>query len=275
MRTARPHDRASGSLPSRLGSSWARIERELRQFRALVWLLRRSRSDDPRVAPGARLQLLEMARSRFFPEYRLTDFRKVWWRDEAFFENLEKVHYERLVAAERPFLLRELLKLVSHLDGDTAEAGVYRGACSWLICNGRRGRRSTHHGFDSFEGLSRPVDEDGDYWRVGDLSVDVNDAARLLEPFNAVLHKGWIPEVFGQAEIESLVFAHIDVDLYEPTLASLEYFYPRLVPGGILLCDDYGYETCPGQKRAVDDFMRQHPEPVIHSPTGQAFILKR
>src|SRR5688572_31529904 len=42
-----------------------------------------------------------------------------------------------------------------------------------------------------------------------------------------------------------------DVDVYQPTRDSLEYFYPRLVTGGILVCDDYGW---PGARKAVDDF---------------------
>ena len=47
------------------------------------------------------------------------------------------------------------------------------------------------------------------------------------------------------------------------------------VPGGLLVFDDYGFSTCPGATRAVDEFMASRPEPVIEVPTGQAFVIKR
>ena len=98
--------------------------------------------------------------------------------------------------------------------------------------------------------------------------------ARLAQ-FDAVVEKGWIPEVFHPARDRRYCFVHIDVDLYAPTLASLEFFYPRLNPGGVLICDDYGFSTCPGATRAVDEFLEDKPEAVVHVPTGQGFFVKR
>jgi hypothetical protein len=69
-----------------------------------------------------------------------------------------------------------------------------------------------------------------------------------------VIHAGWIPDCFSEVVDRSFCFVHIDVDLYEPTLASLEFFGSRMVPGGIIVCDDYGFETCPGARRAGDEF---------------------
>ena len=50
-------------------------------------------------------------------------------------------------------------------------------------------------------------------------------------------------------------FVHIDVDLYQPTLDSHEYFFERLHKGGIIVCDDYGYSQFPGASLAVDKFI--------------------
>jgi hypothetical protein len=69
---------------------------------------------------------------------------------------------------------------------------------------------------------------------------------------------------------------NVDVDLYEPTRDSIEFFYSRLVPGGLLLFDDYGSEMqSPGAARAIDEFMAEGPEPLIKAPTAQAFLIKR
>lgn len=61
--------------------------------------------------------------------------------------------------------------------------------------------------------------------------------------------------MFAASRIDQLVFAHVDVDLYAPRLASFEYFYDRMVPGGLLVCDDYGFGPCQGANQAVDEFM--------------------
>jgi O-methyltransferase len=217
--------------------------------------------------------LLAEARGVLLPGYPLTELMKVWYEDHAFLEEMRRFDpTER--SSDRKFFLRELLKLVEHLDGDTAEAGVYEGGSSWLICHAR-GRRSTHWGFDSFEGLSAPSRRDGDFWSAGDLATSEDSARALLEPLGAVVLKGWIPEVFAEAKIERLVFAHVDVDIHDPTFASFDYFYDLLVPGGVIVCDDYGFTPCRGAKQAVDEFMADRPENVIHCPTGQGIVIKQ
>jgi len=195
-----------------------------------------------------------------------------WTADEEFLAEMKRFDPTGL-SMERRFLLRELLKLVDHLEGDTAEAGVYEGAASSIICKAR-GRRSTHWAFDSFEGISAPSEHDHDFWTAGALASSEAGARAILDPLGAVVLKGWIPDVFAEASIERLVFAHVDVDIHDPTLASFEYFYDLVVPGGLIVCDDYGFAVCSGAKEAVDGFMAERPEKVIHSPTGQGIVIK-
>jgi O-methyltransferase len=83
------------------------------------------------------------------------------------------------------------------------------------------------------------------------------------------------PARYSNPWIDRLVFAHVDVDIYEPTLASFEYFYDLVVPGGVLVCDDYGFTPCAGAREAVDSFMADRPENVIHSLTGQGIVTKQ
>jgi hypothetical protein len=70
-------------------------------------------------------------------------------------------------------------------------------------------------------------------------------------------------------------FVHIDVDMYEPTRDSIAFFYERTATGGVIICDDYGFSTCPGATRAIEEFMANQPEPIVRAPTGQAIIFKR
>ena len=50
-------------------------------------------------------------------------------------------------------------------------------------------------------------------------------------------------------------YVHIDVDLYEPTKESINYFWPKMVYGGVLICDDYGSYKTIGARKAMDDFL--------------------
>jgi O-methyltransferase len=222
----------------------------------------------------ARFFALELARRALLPGYVLTEYSKAWFEDDAFFRALRRFEPNSDRSADRKYLLRSLLALVAELPGDTAEAGVYRGASSWLICEALAGAGKTHHAFDSFEGLSAPGAWDHG-WRAGELRGDEASVRALLEPYGARVHKGWIPASFDGSEVQDLCFAHVDVDLYEPTVESMRFFYPRLVPGGMILCDDYGFTTCAGARRAIDEFMTGRSEPLIHLPTGQALMVKR
>jgi hypothetical protein len=185
---------------------------------------------------------------------------------------------------ERHYLVYSLAKSVANLPGDTAECGVYRGASSFMICVANQDKADyRHHGFDSFEGLSKPeaVDIPNDSlaynWKEHDLAVSLDTVSRHLHQFPFVCYyPGWIPARFGEVADRRFSFVHVDVDLYRPTRDSLAFFYERLVPGGILLCDDYGSIHCPGATKAFDEFLADKAEPsVIQLTTGQGFIVKR
>ena len=65
------------------------------------------------------------------------------------------------------------------------------------------------------------------------------------------------------------------MDLHQPTLDSLAYFYPRLVRGGIIVCDDYGSKLFPGAHIAWDTYCRERDIPFVVLETGQSVILKQ
>jgi len=69
-------------------------------------------------------------------------------------------------------------------------------------------------------------------------------------------------------------FVHLDLDLYRSTLAGLEFFYPRLLPGGVIVSHDYGDLTVPGVRQAFDDFLRDKPERVAPLWLTQGLLVK-
>ena len=187
---------------------------------------------------------------------------------------------------DRKYVLWSFANATANLPGDTAECGVFDGGSSFLMCSSRasqRGWSGLHHLFDSFEGLSEPdpadvpLDDRTYRWQKHDLAVAEDVVLRNLSEFPFVRsHPGWIPTRFAEVADRQFSFVHVDVDLFEPTRDSLEFFYDRLVPGGVLLCDDYGSSACPGATKAFDDLVARRPErTVVHLTTGQGFIVKR
>jgi len=226
---------------------------------------------------GPAFLLLRLYALAFCPKYRLSTPEIEWHRDPRFNAFLKRFGEEHGLNADRRWMVYQLLRMVSEIDGDTAECGVFRGASSYLICaaNAARSTPRMHHMFDSFDGLSEPGSADGGHWRRRDLRYALDKVEANLSQFSAVqFHPGWIPERFRDVEDRRFAFVHIDVDLYQPTLDSARFFYPRLLPGGIMLCDDYAFASCPGATRAIEEFLADKPEKLIGLSGGGGFLIK-
>ncbi|HXX93031.1 MAG TPA: TylF/MycF/NovP-related O-methyltransferase [Planctomycetota bacterium] len=223
--------------------------------------------------PFTRYRIAERVASWISPEVVPGEYGRRWPRDLEFRRELEPFEGKgNRRALDRKWMLRELLKLARRIEGDTAECGTWRGGSSWLIA---RGLGRTHHAFDSFEGLPEPGPGDGDHFRKADLAeTEEGFRARMGDLPGLRVYRGWIPSRFGEVADRRFSFVHIDVDLERPTRDSVEFFYPRVNPGGILLLDDYGFFICPGAREAIDRFFRDKPEPVLELPTGQGLVLK-
>jgi hypothetical protein len=175
------------------------------------------------------------------------------------------------------------------LEGDVAECGCFRGQSSYLLLERlKRADRSFtgrgYHVFDSFEGLSEPAAADavtGDspaaervrrMCKRGWFAAPLDKVKQALAGFPDVeYHPGWIPQSFEGLPERRYRFVHLDLDLHDPTLAALEYFFPRLVPGAIVVCDDYNW---PGERKAVDGFCARQGLQVATTAHGQA-VLRR
>lgn len=233
--------------------------------------------------PAVRFDLLRRCAARIMPEYIFKPLRQLWHADPAMRRMFALFPEERKgMNNDRKWNLAQLLRLVAGVPGDTAECGVYRGASSYVMLRCLSGETGVgaperhHHIFDSFEGLSCPSEFDGTHWQTSDLAAGEEVVRTLLREFEGrfSLYRGWIPGRFAEVAGKSFAFVHIDVDLYEPTRDSLEFFYAKMHPGGIILCDDYGMISCPGATRAFDDFLADKPEKMLRLTDGGGFFRK-
>ncbi len=218
------------------------------------------------------------------------------WGDVAYLEIFERAiareRGEEMGRRERMWSMVQFLESTRDLEGETAEAGVLYGLGSFLICSYRELREpgfrgAGHHAIDSYRGFAyaHPADLEPGAWEslftlneTGPSETSYRDRAeRVLQPFPEVaFHEGWIPEVFDTLDPDARYrFVHIDVDLHDPTYASLDYFFPRVVPGGAIVIDDYGFPAWPGCKTATHAFCEKHGVRVVPLPYGNAVIVKR
>lgn len=187
------------------------------------------------------------------------------------------------------------LKQTADLEGGVVECGCWKGLSSYLMTAYIRDSKlefkgEHYHIFDSFEGLSQPTSEDvidyklvdkqgdrkGSFFKsAGAYNANLLDVKNVLKDFPAItFYQGWIPQVLPKFSAEKLKFVHIDLDLYEPIIGALEFFYPMIVRGGVVVCDDYGSLYWPGAKKAVEEFAEKHRVKFIALSTGQAVFIK-
>lgn len=169
-------------------------------------------------------------------------------------------------------LLTTVIAAVDKLTGDLAEVGVNRGGSAKLICEAK-GSRDLHL-FDTFAGLPRPGERDcGTVFWEGQFAATQESVQRYLEHYpNVHFYKGLFPATAGPILKLRFCFVHLDVDFYEATRAGLAVFYPRMVPGGVLMSHDY---NAAGVRRAIDEFFADKPEIVIQQPAGSHCIAVR
>ncbi len=204
------------------------------------------------------------------------------WEGQSDFESLyQQIHPYTLCSRDRVYILWATLQQALLLKGDVFECGVFRGGTALLEASTMAKGQETKQGkrlhlFDSFCGM--PATTAGvDRLKTGDLSTtSESGVAALLEHFPFVhIHAGFIPETFVGLQVERICWAHVDVDIYQSVRDCISYIYPRLAEGGFLLFDDYGFPSCPGARRAVDEAFSDLPEVPICLPTGQCLIVKQ
>jgi len=164
------------------------------------------------------------------------------------------------------------VKRTQKVPGDIAEVGVYKGGSAKIICSAK-GDKNLHL-FDTFSGLPK-VDEADMIWQFyeGKFAASLESVqAYLAVEKNVFLYKGIFPATSGPVKDRHFSLVNFDVDTYDSTKKCLEFFYPRMNPGGIIISHDY--ITVPGVRRAVDEFFADKPEPVVETAGSQCIVVK-
>lgn len=149
-----------------------------------------------------------------------------------------------------------------NIPGAIAELGVYKGDFARELSILFPERRL--YLFDTFEGFAGQdvkTESECHYSRAktGDFSDTSVEAvrSRMINPDRVIIRKGYFPDTTADLPEETFAFVNIDPDLYEPTLAGLRYFYPRMEKGGCIFIHDFTSYQFTGVRKAVEKFCEE------------------
>lgn len=174
----------------------------------------------------------------------------------------------------------------AYLEGDFIECGVHTGILSgavmtWL--NFEKMSSKKYYLLDTFEGIPLEQISTAEFnigvahmnrkYNFGDKTyLDVKEKFKKWE--NCKVIRGKVPDTLGQVDSKKFSYVSIDMNVTAAEIAAAEFLWPKMVPGAIMLLDDYGWESHIQQKIAFDEFALRHGIQILSLPTGQAILMK-
>lgn len=183
---------------------------------------------------------------------------------------MNNIDYVRLATID--LLAREIKE--KGIEGSVAELGVYRGNLTKFLFEIFSDRSfvllDTFEGFD-IKDVTVELENNFSKSNVKHLNdVDFNVIKKLIQgKSNVDVVKGYFPDSIAQFPEKEYAFVSLDVDLYQPTLEGLKYFYPKLSIGGYLIVHDYNFKTYSGVKKAIREFEKS--EDVLGIPISDYY----
>lgn len=164
-----------------------------------------------------------------------------------------------------------------HLPGDFVACGVYSGFCDRAIMEyidfQQTGKKYVL--MDTFQGLDPRYSSPGEIEKQKRYDHDMyGQVLQTFQGFNVQVVKGPIPDTLPQADVQQVCFLSIDMNAVQPEVAALEFFWPRLVRGGVVVLDDYAFPGNEAQKRGHDAFAAGVGHHIFTLPTGQGLLIK-
>jgi predicted O-methyltransferase YrrM len=194
------------------------------------------------------------------------------YKDKKFVNLISKIKKEIkfLLLNREAYLLFEIVKNAKKISGSIAEVGCYQGGSTKIIAEVNKEQKKIYV-FDTFEGLLDVNSLLDPGFKNKQYEANYKKVKKYLKRYKKViLYKGYFPKTSTPIKKERFSFVHLDVDIYKSTLESLQFFYPRLNKGGIILSHDY-YS---GVKKAFDEFFKDKPEVIIPSAGTYCLVVK-
>jgi len=171
-----------------------------------------------------------------------------------------------------------------HLEGDFADCGVHTGIFARAVMNyvDFNKYNKKYYLLDTFNGLDERYSTGEELIRNTAMGYDKEDPQLLFNQvketfknFNVNIIPGTVPETLVNVDSDKICYLSLDMNCVAPEIAALDFFWDKMVSGGIIIFDDYGYANSTNdQKNAHDKFARSKNVEILTLPTCQGLLIK-
>jgi hypothetical protein len=158
-------------------------------------------------------------------------------------------------------------------DGDFVECGTYKGTTARELCDAID-IGSTDKEFWLYDVFDWSDSDKHLYWKSWGSDLHAKVVGRFKDLPCVRIVKGYVPESFAQGTPSKISFLHLDMNNAPAEIGALDVLWDRVVPGGMVVLDDYGWTPFKPQKVAEDEFFGRRGYSVLELPTGQGIVLK-
>lgn len=205
-----------------------------------------------------------------------------WLQDKEFTQIYSRIKDYTLVDIYRCYELWEMVEAI-HVINPTVcflEVGVWKGGTSGIIGRKLALLNSTNNFYlaDTFSGVVKATEKDTFYKGGEHADTAMETAEGIIKSVykNYKILKGIFPNDTATIinKDERFGFCHIDVDVYQSAKDIVDWIWDKLIVGGVIVFDDYGFHTCTGVTRYVNEQKGKSDRAVIHNLNGHAIIFK-
>lgn len=207
-----------------------------------------------------------------------------WLGDASFMNIYNQIKNNTLVDIYRCHELWQMVSKVNNLDPNASilEVGVWRGGTAGIMSQKLADLKSTATLYlaDTFSGVAKAGTNDSFYTGGEHSDTSQQIVEDVLKNKSCYQHykilKGIFPEDTANeiAADERFGLCHIDVDVYESAKDILEWVWSKLITGGVVVFDDYGFHSCTGVTKLVEEYRDRPDRQIIHNLNGHALMIK-
>lgn len=242
-----------------------------------------ARSDRARTLRAVLAELEGAATEVFVGDGLATWMKTLPFFEDPRFTELAEKHARLLPIANWHWNLQTVLWAVRHarrLEGEFVELGVFKGHTT-LFCAEYvefQDWPKSWFLYDTFEGV--PEDQLDPGWKESNRQAYEGKFSfeEVRERFahipNIRVIKGRVPEILAETSPEKIAFIHMDLNNSAAEIAALDALFERIVPGGVIVFDDYGWKVARAQYDAENAWFAERGLSILPLPTGQGLFIK-